>query len=100
MEERRERVIRLSSDSTSFLQNCMVDYSGEHWCEPMILGETCEIFRSLSRFFTVFHRKSRVVTSAAVGYERLNYATVKLVTFEERAVAAETFLHGCNMLCK
>ena len=29
MEERRERVIRLSSDSTSFLQNCMVDYFGE-----------------------------------------------------------------------
>ena len=32
MEERRERVIRLSSDSTSFLQNCMVDYFGELWC--------------------------------------------------------------------
>ena len=31
MEERRERVIRLSSDSTSFLQNCMVDYFGELW---------------------------------------------------------------------
>ena len=32
MEERRERVIRLSSDRTSFLQNCMVDYFGELWC--------------------------------------------------------------------
>ena len=32
MEERRERVIRLSSDSTSFLQNCMIDYFGELWC--------------------------------------------------------------------
>ena len=32
MEERRERVIRLSSDSSSFLQNCMVDYFGELWC--------------------------------------------------------------------
>ena len=76
MEERRERVIRLSSDSTSFLQNCMVNYFGEHWCrgKPMILAETCEIFRSLLRFF---HRKSRVVTNAAVGYERFNYATVK-----------------------
>ena len=32
MEERRERVIRLSSDSTSFLQNCMVDHFRELWC--------------------------------------------------------------------
>ena len=31
----------------------------------MILAETCEIFS-----VTVFHRKSRVVTNAAVGYER------------------------------
>ena len=40
----------------------------------MILAETCDIFRSLLWFFT---EKSRVVTNAAVGYERLNYATVK-----------------------
>ena len=31
MEERREQVIRLSSDSTSLFQNCMVDYFGEFW---------------------------------------------------------------------
>ena len=32
MEERRERVIRFSSDSTSFLQNCMVNYVPSHIC--------------------------------------------------------------------
>ena len=53
MEERRERVIRLSSDSSSFLQNCMVDYFRVFGVgKPMNLAETCEIFRSLLQFFT------------------------------------------------
>ena len=32
MEERRERVIKLSSDSMSFLQHCVIDYFGELRC--------------------------------------------------------------------
>ena len=61
MEERRERVIRLSSDSTSFLQNCMVNYFGEHWCrQANDLGGNVWDFQ---KPVTVFHRKSRVVTN-------------------------------------
>ena len=42
MEERRERVIRLSSDSTSFLQNnCIVDYFGEHWQKHVRFSKAC-----------------------------------------------------------
>ena len=53
MEERREWVIRLSSDNTSFLQNRMVDYFGSIGVgKPMILAETGEMFRRQVRFFT------------------------------------------------
>ena len=47
----------------------------------------------------VTHRKSRIVTNTAIGYERLNDATercrsfgstLKPATFEEQTVAAET----------
>ena len=48
MEERRERVIRLSSDRTNFA--CQIAWSiiseSIGVGKPMILAETCEIFRS------------------------------------------------------
>ena len=53
MEERRERVIRLSSDSTSFFTIAWPIISESIGVgKPMILAEACEIFRSLLRFFT------------------------------------------------
>ena len=43
----------------------------------MIVAVTCEIFRSL--VWLVTHGKSRIVTSTAIHYERLNDATIEEV---------------------
>ena len=61
MEERRERVIRLSSDSTYGLSSKL----------RVRFSEACYGFSQKEQ------GSNRVVTKAAVGYERLNYATVK-----------------------
>ena len=53
MEEGRERVIRLSSDSSSFFKIAWSIISESFGAgKPMILAETCELFRNLLRFFT------------------------------------------------
>ena len=54
MEERRERLIRLTvATERAFLKIALSVISESISVgKPMILAETCEIFRSLLRFFT------------------------------------------------
>ena len=65
MEERRERVIRLSSDSTSFLQNCMVQLLSL-WCLMCVghwtyVGGCCLVLHQVS---VCGHSSIKLVNSA------------------------------------
>ena len=90
MEERRERVIRLSSDSTSFLQNCLVGYFGEQWSwqKRVRFSEACYGFSQKEQGSNKCCREAQLCYGRDV--EEVVDQRRKLVTFEERAVAAQT----------